>query len=731
MRALFGSVFPMFKHRAFLSRIRVIFPLARCWAACFCLSPIGLLAQASVPDAEEADDPVSLPAFEVTTDRDTEYRATNATSSNRFNTSLVDTPQSITVLTEAFLKDFEINDINEALLYVPGVANDAAGAGDDASIQIRGQPVPERLMDGMPDQTPNFRPDPAIFERVEVIKGSASSLYGSSWPGGVINSVTKKPKAKPAYSFKTQFGSYALFREVTDFTGPLNRNKTLLYRIIGVYESSDSFRDKVNSDRKMIMPALTYIFKPGTQIAVNFDYLHTRQTGDGGLPIFTGQTEVVLPRERFLGLPDQDYDIIRRGGRLLFDHRINSDWSLRVGYSYTDIGSSKSQGQVYGQANPTTRRQNRRVNTQTINPNVVHYVQADVLGRFKTGVISHNMLIGADYMHSSIDLMTVAQSITPSFVNLDDPTYDYALTGASSVLNHNTSEADAKGFYIQDQASVLNGRLQAVVGMRYDMLTTKSTSLGAPAEVTFSPPDVLSPRYALLYRPIKAVTLYGTYGESYRNDTSGRPIFGTNDRLKPTTGVLYEVGAKNRFFDGRLSIDVEIFQLDRENIVDNDPNNTGFVIQSGRERSSGYAISFNTDPLPGLTLFGGYGYNDGRVLSSDANPARVGRPLRGNPKHSFTIFAKYRVRHGALKGLGFGLGVRWVDDIPGTTDTTLVFPGYTVVDAQINYNWKRRYSFNLALKNAFDEYYWANAGAFNSNRAGIPRSYRASVTVKL
>lgn len=684
--------------------------------------------QVGTTDPKDADDEiVVMSVFEVSTDRDTEYRATNAVSSNRFSTPLIDTPQSITILTEAFIKDFEILDINEAVLYVAGAANDAAGAGDDASIQIRGHAVPERLMDSMPDLTPNFRPDPAIFERVEVIKGSTSSLYGSSWPGGVINSISKKPKAKPTYEISTQFGSFNLFRQVIDATGPVTANKKLLYRVVGVYEQSDSFRDMVNSDRVMIMPALTYIFRRGTQLAVNFDYLHTRQTGDNGLPIFQGDTKVTLPRERFLGLPDQDFDIYRRAARATFDHRFNNNWSLRIGYIYTDIDASKQQGQVYGTANPTTRRQSRRINGQIID-NTAHVAQMDVLGKFKTGPVSHQVLIGVDYRHTWSDLATTAHNITPNFVNLDNPTYDYQLTGDPLPLNHSTAKADSTGFYIQEQASMFNKRLQAVLGLRYDMLRQISTSLAEPDPLKFSPPDVISPRYALLYRPFNPLTLYATYGESYRPDTSGRPMYGTNDRLKPTTGNLYEAGAKTRFFDGRLSVDIEVFQLERANIVDSDPNHTGYVIQSGLERSKGYAISFNTDPFPGFTIFGGYGYTDGKVIKSDRNPERVGRPLRGTPKHSFSIFTKYQVRTGILKRLGFGVGVRWVDDVPGTTDTTLVFPSYTVVDAQINYGWKR-FRFNIAIKNVFDEYYWANAGAYTGNRAGAPRSYRASVRV--
>jgi len=139
---------------------------------------------------------LELPTFEVKTDKDTDYRANNAVSSNRFNTPLKDTPQSVTVLTEAFLKDLEVIDINQALVYVPGVKIDTYGAANDDGVQIRGQPTPEHLLDSMPDITGNFRPDPATLERVEVIQGSSSSLYGSSWPGGIINLILEDNKVR-------------------------------------------------------------------------------------------------------------------------------------------------------------------------------------------------------------------------------------------------------------------------------------------------------------------------------------------------------------------------------------------------------------------------------------------------------------------------------------------------------------------------------------------------------
>lgn len=703
---------------------------ALCVAASLCAIS-RLFAQLAPAAGEEHEDPLILSAFEVSSERDTEYRATNAVSSNRFNTSLKDTPQSVTVLTEAFLTDLEVIDLNEALVYVPGIVPDSFGPAGNDDVQIRGQPAPERLLDSMPDLTPNFRPDPAMLERVEIIKGSSSSLYGSSWPGGVINQITKKPKAKREHSINLQFGSYNLLREVVDFTGPVNQSKTLLYRFIAVYEQGDSFRDYVNNDRWGVMPTFTYIFRPGTQLTLSYDHLETRTTADSGMPILPGEITVTLPRERFLSLPDQDFDITRNAARVSFSHRINARWSLRAGYTYTDIDSIQALGQVYGNVNANNHRQNRRLQTRFAYTKA-HVAQIDALGQFKTGPFSHRMLVGIDYRHTDQDLTLMRQEITPNYVNVDTPTYDYSPNGSPFLELRNTSLTDSLGFYFQDQTSLLNDKLQFVLGLRYDQLKQVSTSINAPDPLTFRPPDVLSPRYAVLYRPIPATTFYATYGESYRPDTSGRPMFGTDDRIEPTTGVLYETGAKTLFFKDRLSLDLEVFELTRENIVDADPNHSGYVIQSGKERSRGYAVSFNVDPLPGLTLFGGYGHTKGNIIEGNRpTDPNVGKALRGLPEDSFTVFVKYRFRNGHLKGLGLGAGYRWVEEFPGAYNRPFVNPSYQVVDAQVNYGWrvgKTRWSANLAVKNLLDEYYLVNPVAQNGdNRIGVPRSYRFSL----
>ena len=695
------------------------------------LSPV--FAQTSpaprIPAFQEAEKAIELSPFEVSTDRDTEYRASHATSSNRFNTSLFDTPQSITVLTEAFLDDLQAVDLlQEVLSFIPGVAQLDYGSGGEGSVSIRGQPVPETKLDNLPHSNPNLRPDRAVVERVEVIKGSSSSLYGSSWPGGVINYISKKPKEKAANSIQIQAGSFNFFRTTLDLTGPITASKKLLYRFVAAYEDSDSFRDEVNSDRSVYYPSLRYVFKPGSQVTVSHEYIHSRQTSDPGLPIFAGQTEVILPPERFLGLPDRDFDIHKRETRMNFEHRLSLNWAARINYAYANYEADKKTGQLTGNANATTGRQARRINDQYIDGYAEHSAQADLLGSFKTGPVDHQTLVGLDYTLSDRLLFTNANNITPNFVDVWAPTYNYVLSGNPIPLNRNGSDVSAYGAYVQEQASVLNKRLQVIVGFRIDGMEQESTSLTRPEPNTYSPPNAITPRYAVLFRPIPQVTLYATYGESFRFETSGRPIFGTDRRLDPTVGVLSEVGAKSRFFDGKLSVDLEVYELSREGIVIADPDHPNFVLQTGMEKTKGYAISFSTDPRPGLTLFGGYSYSDAKVITAQ-NPAEVGRRMRGVPKNSFSIFSKYRVQSGPLKRLGFGLGLRWMDERPGATSTTLSFDGYTLMNANVDYAWGR-YTLNLTVNNVLDEFYWANVAAFNGNRAGTPREIRGSLKIR-
>ncbi len=673
------------------------------------------------------DEVHQLSPFEVTTDRDTAYRANNAVSSNRSNTSLFDTPQSLTVLTDAFLRDLEVLSVTEALEFVPGVAPDGAGVGGADFVQVRGQNISETLLDNMPDLNGNIRPDPIAAERVEFLKGSSSSLYGSSWPGGIINIISKKPQAKRAADFTTQFGSYNLFRQTADFTGPVNQSKTLLYRLLGAYERSDSYRNQVNSDRWTVLPSLTYFFKPGTKVTASYEYLHSRQTADPGLPIFSNETIVRLPLDRFLGLTDQDHDVFKRATHVFFDHRFSPNWSMRLGYVYTTQVADKRAGQLVGNPNLTTHLQSRRINRQYVDTGS-QTAQGDLFGQFKTGALSHRLLIGFDLRKTQSDLATYLQNITPATVHVDNPAYNYTLSGVASTLNHNVAFSNSYGAYIQDHASVLNDKLQFVLGWRLDGVTQDSYTLTAPNRTSYRAPDVVTPRYAVLVHPTPSTMLYATYGESFRPDVTGRPVFGSDKKLDPTTGVLYEVGGKSRFFDSRLGLDFAVYDLTQENIVEGDPNHTGFLLQSGRQRSQGYTVEFNTDPLPGLTVFGGYAYTDGKTIDS-TNGAKVGEPLPNTPKNSFSGFARYRIHSGRLQGLGLGTGLRWAGDRPGASGTKLISPGYAVVNAQASYSW-RHYTFNVMVNNLFNERYRTNAAALNSNRFGTPLSFRASLRLR-
>ncbi|MES2693984.1 MAG: TonB-dependent siderophore receptor [Verrucomicrobiota bacterium] len=672
------------------------------------------------------EEPLALSPFEVSAARDTSYRVNNALSANRIAAPILDTPQSIFVLTEEFLKDMEIVDLQEAMAYVPGVSMGVQGAAGDNEINVRGMAMIGSLLDGMPDKNLNVRPDSAIVERVEVLKGASSSLYGSSSPAGVMNSITKKPRAKAAYNFSTTVGSYDFMRGQIDLTGPVNSSKTLLYRLVAASEGSDSFRDFVNSDRWTVYPALTYIIKAGTQITTSFEYLHSREVTDPGIPIIGTEPLPSLPRERYLGAPEREYDIYKRVWRAFFEHRFNANWSGRLGYVHADVDADKPNGQVTGRVNVNNRTIARQFGQQVIfSWNDV--AQLDVLGEFRTGPFTHRSLIGLDFRRDSQDLTNYIRAVTPA-LNVDRPIYTPGTVGAASVTVDNTADSYSYGAFWQNQASFFERRVQLVTGLRFDALKQVSTSLTQIAPLTFRPPDVVTPRLALLYHPWKNTTVYTAYGEAFRPDTSGRPIFGTDKRLEPVTGLLYEAGVKLEFMEGKVFFDFDVYQVTNENIVESDGAHPGFVIQSGAQESNGGSFSFNVDPLPGLTMFGGYSYIDARNTET-LNPLLVGTQLPNAPRHSGTLFVKYRVRSGPLAKLGLGVGVRRVGTTHGPSNTTLEFPAYTVINAQMDYAW-RNYTFNVAVNNVMDELYWVRPSAFNGNRAGQPLSYRASVRVR-
>lgn len=689
----------------------------------------GAFAQSAPPPAAGTrDEPVLLSEFEVATERDTGYRANNAVSATRTNTAIRDIPQSITVLTEQFLQEIEALSPDEALAYVAGISQGESGAAGDDSLNLRGQGLTNRLLDGLPDNNPNTRPDQALIERVEVIKGAASSLYGASSPAGVVNSITKKPKDKPAYSFLLQVGSDDLRRGTADFTGPVNRSKTLLYRLVLASEGAGNFRDYVNSDRWMVAPSLAWKVGLRTQVTVAFEWLHSRQVSYPGLPIIGTDPLPVLPRERFLGSPDVEFETRKRAYRAFLDHRFNANWSARLGYVYTDFDAYKGNGQITGRVAANRRTINRQFGLQVID-GWEHTGQADLLGRFKTGPVSHRTLIGTDVRNEHRYLVNYNRTATPA-IDIFNPVYvPPTAFGAINTNAHNIANSTSAGFYVQEHASLLEERLQFVAGLRYDTLKQISTSytVGTVAS-DFTPPDVLTPRVGVVLRPWRAVSVYGTYGESFRPDTSGRPIFGTDAKLEPETGILKEIGVKADFFDSRLSLNAAFYDIAKENIVSADSEHPGFVIQDGRQESRGFEVAFNLDPAPGFSVFGGYNYVDASVTVDPGNNSTAGRPLPNTPMHSFQLWAKYQIRSGPLARLGFGAGANYVDDRMGRPSNNPVIrsiPSYSVFNVQANYAW-RRYRFNVYVSNVFDKHYWAN-GAVSTMIPGAPLGVRASV----
>jgi iron complex outermembrane receptor protein len=225
------------------------------------------------PDASQ---PVQLNEFQVVSERDTSYRATNAAAGTRLGTAIKDLPQSITVLTEEFLQDIGAITIGDALAYVGGVTTGEGQPNGGDGTTIRGYLAPFPFKDGVRDESLNTKGDMADIERVEVLRGPSSFIYGNVFGlGGVINKISKRPKPKAGLNLRATIADYDFYRGEIDATGPISSDKSWMYRVVVAQEDGDTFRDYTHNKRLFIAPKVTKVFSPRTQLNLEGEFLRT------------------------------------------------------------------------------------------------------------------------------------------------------------------------------------------------------------------------------------------------------------------------------------------------------------------------------------------------------------------------------------------------------------------------------------------------------------------------
>lgn len=358
----------------------------------------------------------------VTGEQETGYSVPNATTATKTDTPLRDIPQSIQVVPRQVLEDQRVIRVGDALQNVSGVNNRGSYSGYEESIYIRGFRVDTfqggYFRDGIRQFLFGF-PETANLERIEVLKGPASILFGQAEVGGIINLVTKKPLREPYYFLEGTIGNYDTYRGAIDLSGPLNDSETLLYRLNVFYENAGSFRDFVDSDRLFIAPVITWNISPNTSLTIDAEFTDDSRTMDDGIPAI-GDRPADIPISRFLSEPFSNFDKKEYSVGYVFNHRFNDNLSVRNAFRaqwvyperYYPLADSLDEdtgelsryaywaGGEYG-----------NFSTQT-----------DLIGKFTTGSIQHQLLFGFEYSKTTENPNFQVNLTYPS-INIFDPVY--------------------------------------------------------------------------------------------------------------------------------------------------------------------------------------------------------------------------------------------------------------------------------------------------------------------
>ncbi len=664
----------------------------------------------SSTEAPEGEEEIVI----VVTDEPEEggYRASNATSATRTDTPIRDIPQSIQVVPQQVLEDRQVERLEEALENVSGVQQTVSSLNVATGFLIRGFDTTNIYRDGLRDPT-NFQSgaETGNIERIEVLKGPASVLYGQGELGGLVNIVTKQPLAEPFYSVEGTVGNYNLYGGAVDLTGPLNDSQSLLYRLNVSAQRSDTFIPFSEIERFQIAPVLTWQIGKNTALTFEGDYQNRRYPEVPGLPAegtVLPNPNGELPRDRFLGDPNFNFREVRSlrvGYR--FEHRFSEDWSFRN--SFKAAFQSLESEFAFPSGLQDDKRTFDQLYAATNKPDdrEVYALDTNITGKFRTGSLQHQVVFGLNFDNLSVSRDLFLSQLAP--IDIFNPVYERSPGAVRRRIIVN-DRSESLGFYVQDQIS-LSEKLKLMLGGRFDRVNQEQENL-VSSTTSEQQNEAFSPRVGIVYQPSQPLSLYASYSRSFNPATPGT-ILANGEAAEPERGTQYEVGIKTEFLQGRLSSTLALYQLTRSNVLTPDLTDPFASVQTGKQRSRGLELDVAGEILPGWRVIASYAHTDAEITQD--NEYQVGNRLVNVPKNSASLWTTYEVQNGGLKGFGFGVGLRYVGEREGDLENSFRLPSYLRTDATIFY---RRNKFRAAVNvnNVFDNEYFETA---QNGRAGV------------
>ncbi len=709
-----------------------------------------------------------LQSIEVLGRKRQDYNSEYSFSATKLAMINKELPQSVSTVTKELISDRQAFQLVDAVKTVSNVA--ATGIYNHYNIRGITQADDGQVVNGLRTRQYYFlQPITSHLERVEVIKGPSSVTFSSADPGGTVNMVTKKPLKEKRGEISLSAGSFSTLRAAIDFTGPLNKEKTLLYRLNVAYQGAKSFRDLVNNNAFLITPSLSYV--PNESTALNVEMIYNNSVGnlDRGQPIFgaiNGEFDInSTPISLNVGAANDHY----KNNELLFTTNFSKKFTDNFGFNAQymkqtwaeDLAEHRVDGtavDIEGTIIPTLARlryDRRQQFWDTDNLSV--YLNYDI----ETGNITNKILVGYDatrwerkigagflrarrYLTTSggqsnfnpdnasnfqtmlVDGVTMPVPAVPHF-NLENPfngarnTNAYNLAELSIPANLNTSS----GIYLQNQFKI--GKLSALINLRYEFFTDIFNYKQSEEELKT---NAFVPRLGLTYEITNSISAYATYLEGFQPHTNTVSLSPTAEgffwaaspaRFDPLESSLKEVGFKGEFLNGRIFANLAFFDIIQKNILLGDTYDLDNLTTRGEQRSIGFEMDISGNVTPNFQLVASYGFNNAEIVE-DAIEEFKGERIGGAPKHNANFWGRYDFTNNILRGVGIAIGAQFVDERytwynPTYSTDRVLLPAYTVLEAALYYQPSNtNMQLTLKVNNLLDETYWL--GGLNPSRLG-------------
>lgn len=619
--------------------------------------------------------------------------------------------QVYTTVPKELLTEQVVTDFRSAVQMAPGVNNITIGLGSGGvglSMRMRGFNGANgvgAIRNGMATNWVSLS-DPVNLETIEVIKGPSATLFGASTLvsyGGLVNRVTKKPHETRKGEISYSAGSWALSRITADINTPITDDGNVLLRVNAAYHKEKTWQDYGGNKTAVFTPSLTYKITDRLSLDMELELFHTKRNAT-----FIGLGSPA-PGIKSLDDLNMDFRYSYTNNELVSEantynvyakatYRISDAWTSQTLFSYANTENKANYLFLLVGANDSISRRLMRIPSTF----QVSQVQQNFVGDFHIGPMRNRLLAGVEYSRltsndsrATINPYDKAKlNATPAFINMEK--YENLVAGSSlTVVNR---EYISYGGYVSDVLNITNNLL-AMASIRWS---------GYKSKVEDYTQNAVSPKFGLVYQVVKdKVSLFGNYMNGYSNVAPQTTVPGeAPTAMKPEYANQLEGGVKVELLGGKLNGTISYYDIKVTDKVRSATDASGlpYSIQDGTLYSRGLEADLIANPVNGLHIILGYGYNDSRY--TEAAAAIKGKRPYSAPLNVANMWVSYKVMNGAAKGLGAGFGGNYSGDSWLNDANTIKVNGYTRMDATVFYE-KPAYRLSVKVNNLADKEYWA------------------------